>query len=425
MLYSKVMKQRSNKLYFPDFEPQKSSRRWYQHDIDVIIYSEMFRKMQRKAQLLSIYDPVSRSRLIHTFEVVRIAKEISDKLGLNSELTEAIALAHDFGNVAYGKKADQFLQEKTKGLFKHEEVSSLMLKVSCSRSIPDKYRKQALEAIDRDSSKTHIIKISEFPYFLEVYQYKKSIYYICISPEIIDGIIKHGTSEISFTLEGQVVNYADNIAYLIQDISDLEATGIFDKETRERYERSLAHLESQDSNKKNPVSEIVGKTTGTRTAALIERFVSYNKKRLAEGNYKTIDSPILGTKIPILEIEPVTREAIDCCWNFKEEFYGCELIKISNITSQSKMEQLWNILQKDSLFIEKNEAYIEFNNLLSSPIFESFRQERRIEKDCEWNEWKKAYFIAHLTCDEIDLIITSFLERDYVFSLSLPAIGKN
>lgn len=67
-------------LFFPDFKTKKSSRRWYQHDIDVIIYSEMFRKMQPKSQLLSIHDPVSRSRLIHTFEVVRIAKEISEKL---------------------------------------------------------------------------------------------------------------------------------------------------------------------------------------------------------------------------------------------------------------------------------------------------------------------------------------------------------
>ena len=176
MHYRDLIEKRGKELYFPDFKPKKSSRRWYQHDIDVIIYSEMFRKMQRKSQLLSIHDPVSRSRLIHTFEVVRIAKEISEKLGLNSELTEAIALAHDFGNVAYGKPADLFLQDKTKRLFKHEEVSSLMLKVCSSRPIPDKYRNLAKEAISKNPAATHVINISEFPYFLEVYQYKKSIY---------------------------------------------------------------------------------------------------------------------------------------------------------------------------------------------------------------------------------------------------------
>lgn len=70
--------------------------------------------------------------------MVRIAKEISEKLNLNSELIEAIALAHDFGNVAYGKTADQFLQKQSKE-FHHEEASALMLKVCSSRPIPDKY----------------------------------------------------------------------------------------------------------------------------------------------------------------------------------------------------------------------------------------------------------------------------------------------
>lgn len=425
MTYKELIEVRGKELYFPDFKPRKSSRRWYQHDIDVIIYSEMFRKMQRKSQLLSIYDPVSRSRLIHTFEVVRIAKEISEKLELNSELTEAIALAHDFGNVAYGKTADHFLQKKTKNLFQHEEVSALMLKVCASRSIPDKYRDEAKKAIEKDPEKVHVIKISEFPYFLEIYQYKKRIYYICIAPEIIDGVIKHGTKETAFTLEGQVVNYADNIAYLIQDISDFEAAGIFDKETKERYERSLVHLESIDDNKNYPVSGIVGKTTSIRTATLIERFVSYNLERLNNEKNGMIFSEILEDEIPVLEIDPVTKEAIDCCWNFKKEFYNCDLIKVSNMTSELRMNQIWSILQKDSPFIENNNTFINFNNMLSSPIFESFRQNKRIKDERKWDNWKKAYFIAHLTCDEIDLIITSFLQRDYVFNLSLPIINTN
>ncbi len=408
-------------LYFPDFKTKKSSRRWYQHDIDVIIYSEMFRKMQRKSQLLSIHDPVSRSRLIHTFEVVRIAKEISEKLNLNSELTEAIALAHDFGNVAYGKTADQFLQKQSKE-FHHEEASALMLKVCSSRPIPDKYRVLANKAIAEDPTTVHTIEISEFPYFLEVYRYKKGIYYICVSPEIIDGVVKHGTKQIAFTLEGQVVNYADNIAYLIQDISDFEAAGIFNRDTKERYERSLEDLEHKDSNKSYPVSGIVGKTTSIRTATLIERFVHYNLEQLKADKNKKVYSKILKEKIPVLEIEPVTKEAIDCCWEFKKEFYNNELIHISNIASEAKMDQMWSILQRDSLFVEKNGTYKNFDRMLASPIFMSFRKKKGITEDLEWDNWKKAYFIAHLTCDEIDLIIKSFLERDYVFDLSLPVM---
>lgn len=159
--------------------------------------------------------------------MVRIAKEISEKLGLDPELTEAIALAHDFGNVAYGKQADLFLGEKTNGLFKHEEIGALMLKVFSARLIPDKYRGEAVTVCEKSQNEVKRIEIDEFPYFLEVFNCNQEYYYSCMSPEVIDGVIKHGTSNIAFTLEGQVVNYADNIAYLVQDISDFEATGIF------------------------------------------------------------------------------------------------------------------------------------------------------------------------------------------------------
>ena len=273
---------RGKELYYPDFKEKNSSRRWYQHDIDTIIYSDMFRKMQRKAQLLSIYDPVSRSRLIHTFEVVRIAKEISEKLGINTELTEAIALAHDFGNVGYGKMAEKFLQDKTSKKFKHEEASELMLKVSASRHIPDKYRAKAKEAVDKNDSITHLIEIDEFPYQLEVYRIKNKIYYICMSPEVLDGVVKHGTNHGAWTLEGQVVNYADNIAYLIQDISDFEAVNIFDAEAKKRYGRSLDDIEDSEIGKQFTIKGVVGETTSVRTATLIERFVLYNKKAIAE-----------------------------------------------------------------------------------------------------------------------------------------------
>lgn len=420
MLYKDMISTRATALYYPDFKEENSSRRWYQHDIDTIIYSDPFRKMQRKSQLLSIYDPVSRSRLIHTFEVVRIAKEISEKLELNTELTEAIALAHDFGNVAYGKCADLFLQAKTSRRFKHEDVSALMLKVCASRPIPDKYRELARKAISKNKNTTHLISISEFPKELEVYQSDNDIHYVCISPEVLDGIRKHGTKLCAHTLEGQVVNYADNIAYLIQDINDFEISGIFNARTKERYGRCLNDLKKVDRNKETPITGVVGKTTSIRTATLIERFVSFNKKQLLKGTLPTIKSPFFSKEIPQLQIDPLLTRAIDLCWEFKKEFYDHELIKISNVTSSCKMEQLWDILNEDSAFTKNNKSYISFMKSLSSPIFESYKKEKKFKDERSWEQWKKAYFIAHLTCDEIDLIIKSFLERDYEFHLALP-----
>lgn len=420
MVYYEVMEERGKALYHANFKLQNSSRRWYQHDIDTIIYSDAFRKMQRKAQLLSISDPISRSRLVHTFEVVRIAKEISEKLGINTELTEAIALSHDFGNVAYGKISELFLNEQTQGLFKHEEASALMLKLFASRPVPDAYRNKAKKEIDGDFDNLHTIDIDAFPKQLHVFERKRSCFFICISPEVLDGVEKHGTEQVADTLEGQVVNYADNIAYLIQDINDFQKTGIFTAEDNSRYERLLSDL--QEAKKTNyPVSDIVGKTTSIRTAALIERFVDHNKGYRHSTELKTRYSKTLMTDIPVFEIDTITKKAIDRCWEFKSEYYDTEPIKSFNIMVKAKMEMLWSILDDNSEFVEKNSSYRDFGRTLELPIFKSFKKSKKIGDD-DWKAWKKAFFIAQLTCDEIDLIIRSFLERDYVFHLSLPSL---
>lgn len=420
------LEKRESEKYSPNFRPSGNERRWYQHDIDTIVYSTFFRKMQRKAQLFSIQDPIFRSRIIHTFEVVRISKEISERLNLNVELTEAIALAHDFGNVAYGKVADEFLQDKTNGNFKHEEVSSLMLKLCSSRTIPDSFRDKAKQIICGDDTKTHLLPIDTFPYQLEVYKFgARSIHYTCMSPEVIEGVKKHGTKNVSHTLEGQVVNYADNIAYLIQDISDFEEVGIFDRETKLRYERILDDLVENCNEDTTYIKEIVSATTSSRTSAFIERFVLHNLKVLEkwdDNNPSSFFSEILEMKIPILEMDPVLKKAIDACWDFKKDFYEEKLISISNCTSATKMNQIWDITDKDSPFVEKNKAYSDFMKMLASPIFNSYREEKKIIENEDWDNWKRAFFIANLTCDEIDLIIKSYLERDYIFDLSLPKI---
>ena len=422
--YKIKLRDRSEALYHPD---SRSRRRWYQHDIDVIVYSDMFRKMQRKSQLLSINDPIARSRLIHTFEVVRIAKEISEKLGLNPELTEAIALAHDFGNVAYGKSADLFLINMTNKLFKHEEISALMSKVFSARLIPDKYREEAVDACKNSQNEVKRIKIKEFSFFLEAFKYNDEYYYSCMSPEVIDGIIKHGTENTAFTLEGQVVNYADNIAYLVQDISDFEATNIFKKSDCDRYSRCLDEIASKDDNKEYPLSGIVGMTTSIRTATLIERYVSHNLNLLTNNGYESIYSDIFGDEIPVLQIPELLQDALNLCWKFKEEFYLNDLIKLSNMESETKISQIWSILEEGSLFCENNKSFLQFKKLLNSPIYTSYKKGKKDSLGTKWNDntwqqWEKACFIAHLTCDEIDLIINSFLGRDYTFDLSLPTI---
>src|SRR5258707_511482 len=103
------------KLRYPSSRPAYAQRTWYERDIDQIVYSTVFRKMQRKSQLLPAGDPRRRTRLIHTLEVSRIATEISRKLGIDPTLTEAIALGHDLANCAYGAVGNKELSERSAG----------------------------------------------------------------------------------------------------------------------------------------------------------------------------------------------------------------------------------------------------------------------------------------------------------------------
>ena len=191
-------------------------RRWYQRDIDQITHSTGFRKLQKKSQLLSEKDPRSRSRLIHTIEVSRIAMEISERLGLSKELTEAISLGHDIGTSPYGCIGNRFLQEKVGDDFSHENAGYLMLiRIAQKETSDDEEIAEIAQAID--NNKDYITKEScnfNFDLMVSTLSFDTSDsnekYFIhAISPEVLDGVRNHGDNGSPNTLEGQVVKFAD------------------------------------------------------------------------------------------------------------------------------------------------------------------------------------------------------------------------
>ncbi len=87
-------------------------RTLYQRDRDRIIHSTAFRRLMYKTQVLvSQTNDHHRTRLTHTLEVVQISRTIARRLGLNEDLTEAIALAHDLGHPPFGHAGERALDE--------------------------------------------------------------------------------------------------------------------------------------------------------------------------------------------------------------------------------------------------------------------------------------------------------------------------
>ena len=167
----------------------------YARDRDRIIHCKSFRRLMHKTQVfLSPEGDHYRTRLTHTLEVNQIAKTLAVALRLNEELTEAIALGHDLGHTPFGHAGERALAEVCPSGFSHAAQSV-----------------RVVEQIENDGRGLNLCW------------------------EVRNGIGCHSLSNPSpegraATLEGQVVYFADKIAYLNHDIDDAIRAGVLSDE---------------------------------------------------------------------------------------------------------------------------------------------------------------------------------------------------
>jgi len=91
-------------------EEESAFRSPYQRDRDRIIHASAFRRLKHKTQVFVEHEgDYYRTRLTHSIEVAQVARTISGALGLNAELTEAVALAHDLGHTPFGHTGEDAL----------------------------------------------------------------------------------------------------------------------------------------------------------------------------------------------------------------------------------------------------------------------------------------------------------------------------
>src|SRR3984885_7514892 len=108
--------QRSRGRRFP--EPQHPYRDDYARDRDGVIHSRAFRRLEAKTQVFTTrYSDHFRNRLTHTIEVAQIARTVAGALGLNTDLTEALALVHDIGHPPFGHAGEVRLNDLLRPYF--------------------------------------------------------------------------------------------------------------------------------------------------------------------------------------------------------------------------------------------------------------------------------------------------------------------
>jgi len=192
-------------------------------DRDRILYSGAFRRYSGKTQVIyfaSQLDEMLTSRSIHTLSVAQVSRTIGRFLGLNQELIEAIALAHDLGHSPFGHDGERFLSEICEnhriGQY-HHHIQSL--------HIVDHIAKHG-----RGLNLTFQVRDGILSHDGEVHNQKLCPHPSKTEKELQRYILKRKKGEeiemMPATLEGCVVRISDTIAYIGQDIEDAIRIGL-------------------------------------------------------------------------------------------------------------------------------------------------------------------------------------------------------
>ena len=199
----------------------------FQRDRDRILHSKSFRRLKHKTQVfIAPEGDHFRTRLTHTLEVSQIGRTIARALRLNEDLIEAMVLGHDVGHTPFGHTGERVLNNLHPKGFLHNE--------------------QSIRVVD----------------FLE---HKDNRNGLNLTYEVREGILNHTGNNRSETLEGQILKFADRIAYINHDIDDAIRAGI---------------LRHEDLPK--DCMEVLGSTHGSRINTMIVNVIdnSIDKNRI-------------------------------------------------------------------------------------------------------------------------------------------------
>ena len=355
-------------------EDQSNYRNEFQRDRDRIIHSSAFRRLEYKTQVFVNHEgDMFRTRLTHSIEVSQIGRTIARALNVNEDLTEAICLAHDLGHTPFGHAGQDALNSCMKdfGGFEHNL--------------------QSLRIVDLLEE-----RYADFPGLNLTYETREGILKHCSQKNAL-GLGELGQRFIKKnkpSLEAQIANIADEIAYNNHDIDDGLRANLLNID-------SLRESKFVESNYREVVKKWKDLNERQIRHEIVRRMIDYIVSDLIETSKDLIG-----------KYKPASVDSIREC--------GKSLIKMSQ-TTEKEHNNLKKILRKNlyqheqvNLMSQRATETVKylFNIYMEQPIFLTDELHMKITKDSRIkDEQRKARIIADYIAGMTDRFALSEYKR--------------
>ncbi len=316
-------------------EPPPNHRSDFQRDRDRIVHSTAFRRLKYKTQVFVSHEgDLFRNRLTHSLEVAQIARSSARALGLNEDLTEAIALAHDLGHTPFGHAGQHALNEcmRGRGGFEHNL--------------------QSLRIVD----------------FLE--QHYAEFDGLNLTFESREGILKHCSRENARllgpvaerfldkgqpSLEAQLTNVADEVAYNNHDIDDGLRAGLLDMDQlcqvelfRVRYEQVRSRYPGLDPRR------VQHETVRRMIDALVSDLITTSHAAIAEAGIDHPDDARMCPE-PLIRFGPeTTRQNQELKHFLRENLYHHHRVHRMTVKARHIVQDLFNAFIDDTQLLPEH-----------------------------------------------------------------------
>jgi len=252
-------------------EPSPTYRNEFQRDRDRIIHSTGFRRLEYKTQVFVNHEgDLYRTRLTHSLEVAQIARSVARTLGLDEDLTEAIALAHDIGHTPFGHAGQDALNACMKNYDGFE------------------HNLQSLRIVDQLEK-----NYADFSGLNLCFETREGVLKHCSlkNAKILGDVGERFIKKQQSSLEAQLTNIADQIAYNNHDIDDGLRSGLITIEQMRKVDLFSAQYDKvmwkyPELTGNRCVHETIRRMIGEQVIDLVET----SRANLKEANPESIDA---------------------------------------------------------------------------------------------------------------------------------------